>query len=66
MAKNGRGKVRAKRPARGKHSQTETPVLGERFTTLLSREHYTFSRMRMDRGGPRVHSAICFRGWVRA
>ncbi|HYJ58378.1 MAG TPA: hypothetical protein VEW64_03375 [Methyloceanibacter sp.] len=37
----------------------------ERFTPLLSREHYTFSRMKIDRGGPRAYSAICFRGWSK-
>jgi hypothetical protein len=35
----------------------------ERFTPLLTREAYTFSRMRIDRGGPRVNSAIRLPGW---
>jgi hypothetical protein len=37
----------------------------ERFTTIRSREEYTFSQMRIDRGGPRSFSALCFRGWRR-
>jgi hypothetical protein len=37
----------------------------ERFTPLLSRENYTYSRMKIDRGGPRSFSAICFPGWSR-
>jgi hypothetical protein len=64
MAKNGRGKT-AKPSARRK-STAALKALGERFTPLLSREMYTFSRMRKDRGGPRTYTAICFPGWVRA
>ena len=58
--------VASKRSSRGKNNHAETQVIGERFTPLLSRETYTFSRMRIDRGGPRSCTAICFPGWVRA
>ena len=58
--------VESKRSSRGKNNQAEMQVVGERFTPLLSRETYTFSRMRIDRGGPRSCTAICFPGWTRA
>ena len=58
--------VASKRSSRGKNNQAEMQVVGERFTPLLSRETYTFSRMRIDRGGPRSCTAICFPGWTRA
>jgi hypothetical protein len=38
-------------------------VPGERFTPLLTREGYTFSQMRIERGGPRAFSAIRLPGW---
>ena len=70
MAKNGRGKAASKRSSRGKKSKAETKietkVLSERYTPLLSREDFTFMRMRVDRGGPRTYSAICLPGWVQA
>jgi hypothetical protein len=66
MAKNGGGKTASKRSARRKQADAEMQVQAERYTPLLSRERFTFSRMRIGRDGPRTYSAICFPGWVRA
>jgi hypothetical protein len=38
---------------------------GERYTPLMSRDSYTYALMRDDRPGPRMYSAICFRGWKK-
>ena len=65
MAKKVQAKAASKRSER-KNSITQLRVLGERFTPLLTRREYTFSRMRHDRGGPRTCTAICFPGWIRA
>jgi hypothetical protein len=65
MTKNGRGKAAARRSGR-KKSSVEAKAIGERYTPLLSCEQFTFSRMRINRGGPRSYSAICLPGWVRA
>jgi hypothetical protein len=65
MAKKARAKTASKRPER-KKGVISLRVLGARFTPLLSRREYTFSRMRHDSGGPRTCTAICFPGWVRA
>jgi hypothetical protein len=35
----------------------------ERFTPLLTRERYTFSRMRIDARGDRAFSALCLPRW---
>ena len=35
----------------------------ERFTPLLTREKYTFSRMRIDARGDRAFSALCLPRW---
>ena len=51
--------------ARGNKDGASSQATEERFTTLRSREEHTFSRMRIDRGGPRSFSALCFRGWRR-
>ena len=50
---------------RGNKDGAGAQATEERFTTLRSREEYTFSQMRIDRGGPRSFSALCFRGWRR-
>jgi hypothetical protein len=50
---------------RGDKDAAITQAPEERFTPLLSREAYTFQQMRIDRGGPRSFSALCFRGWKR-
>lgn len=65
MAKKGRRKTASKRSGR-KKSAAPLQVSEERFTPLLSRDAYTFSRMRLNRGGPSTCTAICFPGWVRA
>ena len=51
--------------ARGNKDGASSQATEERFTTLRSREEHTFSQMRIDRGGPRSFSALCFRGWRR-
>jgi hypothetical protein len=51
--------------ARGNKDGAGAQATEERFTTLRSREEHTFSQMRIDRGGPRSFSALCFRGWRR-
>jgi len=48
----------------GALSTAVVPVFTQ-YTTLRSREEHTFSQMRIDRGGPRSFSALCFRGWRR-
>ena len=35
----------------------------ERFTPLLTREGFTFSRMRIDGRGKRMFSALCLPRW---
>ena len=52
-------------PASGTRTEPAQQATEERFTTLRSREEYTFSQMRIDRRGPRSFSALCFRGWRR-
>jgi hypothetical protein len=49
--------------ARGNKDGSSSQVTEERFTTLRSREEHTFLQMRIDLGGPRSFSALCFRGW---
>jgi hypothetical protein len=66
MAKHGQGNIASKRSSRRNRIHAEMRVQTERYSTLLSRSDYTFSRMRIDRGGPRTRSAICFPGWIRA
>jgi len=39
---------------------------GERFTPLLTRDEYTFSRMRRDKRGLRMFSAICSPRWKQS
>jgi hypothetical protein len=51
--------------ARRNHDEAGQQASEERFTTLRSRDEHTFSQMRIDRGGPRSFSALCFRGWRR-
>jgi hypothetical protein len=65
MAKSSRAKSASKGSSRGKKSVVDMHILGDRYTPLLTREEFTFSRMRIDRGGPRTHSAICFPGWEK-
>ncbi len=48
---------------KGNMDRADQQDQSERFTPLLSRESFTFSRMKIDRGGPRAYTAICFRGW---
>jgi hypothetical protein len=43
-----------------------TQDASERFTPLLTREHYTFSCMRTDQRGPRTFSALCIPGWKQS
>jgi hypothetical protein len=38
----------------------------ERFSPLLTREEYTFSRMRTDKRGPRMFSTLCSPGWKQS
>jgi hypothetical protein len=38
----------------------------ERFTPLLTRDAHTFSRMRTDKGGPRVFSTLCSPRWKQS
>jgi len=65
MAKDARGKSASKGSSRRKKSEVATQVAGERYTPLLTREAFTFSRMKIDRGGPHTYTAICFPGWIR-
>jgi hypothetical protein len=65
VAKQGHANGTPKLSTRGKQGAAEAQVQSERYTPLLSRESYTFSRMRTDRGGPQTYSAICFPGWIR-
>ena len=51
--------------ARENQDAASSQATEERFTTLRSREEHTFSQMRIERGGPRSFSALCFRGWRR-
>jgi hypothetical protein len=56
----------SKRTSRSKTCETPVPVASERYTPLLTRDAFTISRMRADRGGPHTYTAICFPGWIRA
>jgi hypothetical protein len=51
------------RSPRGGKNTSGPQVGGERFTPLLTRDAHTFSRMRTDKGGPRVFSTLCSPGW---
>jgi hypothetical protein len=51
--------------SRGSKDAANTQASEERFSTLLSRDAYTFAQMRTERAGPRTFSALCFRGWKR-
>ncbi len=55
--------ITASKPVPKGRDRADQPDQSERFTPLLSRESFTFSRMKIDRGGPRAYTAICFRGW---
>jgi len=66
MAQNRRTNTARKRAPRKKKTTAVKQDAGERYTPLLTREGFTFSRMKLDGGGPRSYSAICFPGWVRA
>jgi hypothetical protein len=51
------------RSARARNDARKKQAVGERLTPLLTRETYTFAQMRIERGGPRVFSAIRLPGW---
>jgi hypothetical protein len=55
----------SKASPKGKKDRANKQDQAECFTPLLTREGHTFSQMRIDRGGPRTFSAICFPGWKR-
>jgi hypothetical protein len=66
-AKTKRVKAAApKGSARTNSSEVAAQILCDRYTPLLTREAFTFSRMRMNQGEPRSFTSICFPGWVRA
>lgn len=66
MREDGRKKTARKRTPRSKKTTAPIQVGGDRYTPLLTREGFTYSRMKLDGSGPRSYSAICFPGWIRA
>jgi hypothetical protein len=58
--------VASGRSSRGNKDAGRPEVDDERFTPLLTRDAHTFSRMRTDKGGPRVFSTLCSPGWKQS